>query len=1063
MPRIRRAKDEREARRRAAACAPDELIPVAHKKGPNDPSQLRAVSYAQRLEYRLRLKRYRENYPDYISLFGRPPRSIADKAWKVVEDALTDYPETKEAAEKAIYDPRDERSGQARGWEARLTFLIILGLLVGEDDTPHAVTFNDVFDAVCCKFSDHYLQNPIRRARDMLPVRVQNARRDLLLQFIDLAELWRFLMRSWRPRSGNPFYTLTRIGWEEYDPDEQEEAGSREMWRATAKPSPEVTKFRDLARRYGLLTRHPGIRLKFDEPAEKPDRNQPAIERETDASTPLPSPDTVSPSSPDSINQQETEALLSADKLAQSDGPSASAASPKLFVDLPKRLDARYCAEVPYNEVRLEDKSKRVIALQAGARLVFDAGAFMDDFKNVSQELERLKIQLANKGVDHTLSNEPRRKKNTKTERNAILATANSNNIARGETGVTAPHLALPNNVTTAPQAIAALGGSISAKLGSDAVGNRIEGGGRAGQGATAARERDAEGGHNSHRSYSRAQEDEEIWSQRLAHVYFRSIEQEIIKPSPVTDQIRQMAVEKIAKKPELWEERPAMFIKWLERRVARKKSAFDTLEKANLYTSQDLAEAAVAGYKWRFDVHKLLAGYDRAQQFLSNFRAVRDQLVDNEETLPEPLIISSDFYRNINRRYQPTHMWPTYVSKKVIGEQELMGSDTKTENKSEDSDIDTATGEDGLEKSYRKRWFKALHPESRKPIPLVGIDVSSSQTQIVATFLGCPTLERDTMELSNTIPFKTRLAQMAWDEHEKAPLLRMPTLVNASDADRYNGPDDPKLQELCKSLWMMISYGSTAYYVVHKQASDPQTYGPGWTVKNASCFLKKINDRYPDMRAFLNACRFVAKEVVRTAPATGLKFTDPFDLSQNVWNPIERSDRPIDVGDSKVILSLPIGMSLNSDFIGRTEYPVDQGALRRMLPPCFVHMLDAYYSSLMMERLAQRGVTNFVAIHDCWLVPEFVMDKGRDGRGEDVLAKGGEVIRRVFQDVAQEWYRGLEPAYLALLQHLKEPEPSSSENRNHKAHRKFIEKAYERWKQRKEEGYVPKFLVKED
>ena len=39
------------------------------------------------------------------------------------------------------------------------------------------------------------------------------------------------------------------------------------------------------------------------------------------------------------------------------------------------------------------------------------------------------------------------------------------------------------------------------------------------------------------------------------------------------------------------------------------------------------------------------------------------------------------------------------------------------------------------------------------------------------------------------------------------------------------------------------------------------------------------------------------------------------------------------------------------------------------MLAPCLVHMLDAYFSSLVMAKLHETGVRDFVGIHDCWLV----------------------------------------------------------------------------------------------
>jgi uncharacterized protein YukE len=65
----------------------------------------------------------------------------------------------------------------------------------------------------------------------------------------------------------------------------------------------------------------------------------------------------------------------------------------------------------------------------------------------------------------------------------------------------------------------------------------------------------------------------------------------------------------------------------------------------------------------------------------------------------------------------------------------------------------------------------------------------------------------------------------------------------------------------------MQLCYGSTVDIVVHAQTNDPQTYGPGWEVDSARRFLARVNDRYPGMRLFLNACRHIADELAEAAP----------------------------------------------------------------------------------------------------------------------------------------------------------------------------------------------------
>ena len=70
----------------------------------------------------------------------------------------------------------------------------------------------------------------------------------------------------------------------------------------------------------------------------------------------------------------------------------------------------------------------------------------------------------------------------------------------------------------------------------------------------------------------------------------------------------------------------------------------------------------------------------------------------------------------------------------------------------------------EGPEKTYRKRWFRARKIGKEKPRRLVGYDVSASQTQIVATFMGIEA--KMTMASSTQIAFKEELARWAYEAH---------------------------------------------------------------------------------------------------------------------------------------------------------------------------------------------------------------------------------------------------------------------------------------------------------
>lgn len=161
-------------------------------------------------------------------------------------------------------------------------------------------------------------------------------------------------------------------------------------------------------------------------------------------------------------------------------------------------------------------------------------------------------------------------------------------------------------------------------------------------------------------------------------------------------------------------------------------------------------------------------------------FRSIDQRLRSlSDEDLPywdEWVPIKTGFYRLLNRRYQPTHFWPLVVSTKLDPPRQIKNVVEET--------------------SQRSRWFASadLNQELSDPPlaiwSLTGFDVSSSQTQILAVLLGLDELERHAT--SGGPPFKQYLAERAWD----VPALR----------GAYSGPDDKRLIELVKNLWMRVS-----------------------------------------------------------------------------------------------------------------------------------------------------------------------------------------------------------------------------------------------------------------
>src|SRR5262249_19491604 len=97
--------------------------------------------------------------------------------------------------------------------------------------------------------------------------------------------------------------------------------------------------------------------------------------------------------------------------------------------------------------------------------------------------------------------------------------------------------------------------------------------------------------------------------------------------------------------------------------------------------------------------------------------------------------------------------------------------------------------------------------------------DISSSQTQILAAFLGLDVLEA--LARSTQPKFQVMRADRVWASHEETPggLL----------AEGYKGPTDQRLIEFAKATWMRYLYGSSFETIAQKLAREPKKYGLGW------------------------------------------------------------------------------------------------------------------------------------------------------------------------------------------------------------------------------------------
>lgn len=556
-------------------------------------------------------------------------------------------------------------------------------------------------------------------------------------------------------------------------------------------------------------------------------------------------------------------------------------------------------------------------------------------------------------------------------------------------------------------------------------------------------------------------------WSKRDERVYYRSIELGILqnKSHAATNEDRRNYEKLIKCRGHIQTLRQALStsnkdqpvkdeamkgdFKWLIDSRERILEWFDRIDgqfKLKPEVTPELAYLQMdrAMMSWRQDVRSLLEEYDTARRHQKVFGEVYEKVKDDAGLRK----IHSGFRRSINRRYQPVHFWPTYVTSK-----------DRSQRRDEDVEAD-APSEKRLE-SYRSRWFKGCDPQSGKPCQLTGFDISSSQMQIIASFMGDTKLEKVCMTPPGQPSFKESMAKWAWEMHENRELeLRAGT----DKIKPYESGSDGRLQEVVKELLMRVSYGSNWLTVENDQRRHPKTYGPGWETGSAGKFVDAFNERFPGPSEFRDICTRAARMSYQKNKCQGFEFTDPFDGVKVRWNPVARDDGYIVTsGGDRLRISVPLSLSRRRAHEVRTleddrlqhkkgefaeDYDVDKEELENMTPPCLVHSLDSYYSSLVMSQLVSKDVQCFVGIHDCWLVPKSQID----------------ILRMAMECAAKEWYRGLEPVYEALLRHLKAGKVIEADTKGEKEGSEAYVKvaaAYEKWKERISEHWIPRFRAK--
>jgi len=407
--------------------------------------------------------------------------------------------------------------------------------------------------------------------------------------------------------------------------------------------------------------------------------------------------------------------------------------------------------------------------------------------------------------------------------------------------------------------------------------------------------------------------------------------------------------------------------------------------------------------------------------------------------------VIRSRFFRGSNRRYHASNFWPENAPKDFrhrwfsvavrVPEQQLV----------ERGDGPYEPDEYGTIKAHmtRGRYIER--------------DIATSQIQILAVFLGIDELER--LAKSENPTLKEWLADRLWTQHLATPggLL----------ADGYSWPGDDRLIAFAKKH-LMHFYGADLSKLIRQCGSNIEQYGPGWrtsrglwakprikagtktvvevksgvgeAVERATDFFLTLPAWNSTLGIFLAACRTLAEK----KQTTGVLFHDPLDGAEVRWNHARRGTDKI--GHENIEIR-PWGCNpKNGAFQSLPAGTIDLTALRNFVAPCLTHMLDAYFSSLVLKNLQAARVTNVVALHDAWLVPETLPVRGE---ATAVLA-GNSVLKRAIEDAGEPWLIGLHGIYDQLVSDLGD-DPTFGQ---------FVHDIGESWRKRVAAGdRWPKFL----
>jgi hypothetical protein len=107
--------------------------------------------------------------------------------------------------------------------------------------------------------------------------------------------------------------------------------------------------------------------------------------------------------------------------------------------------------------------------------------------------------------------------------------------------------------------------------------------------------------------------------------------------------------------------------------------------------------------------------------------------------------------------------------------------------------------------------------------------------------------------------------------------------------------------------------------------------------------------------------------------------------------------------------------------------------------------MLDSYFSSLVLEGLRSAGISDVVALHDAWLVPEALPVPDEP----TAVLSGAAALKQVIEAAGKPWLLGLRGLYDQLVSDLGDNQTFGE----------FVHDIHDRWRKRYGAERWPKFL----